>query len=181
MTWLDATLERVFAPGYLDRLEDYSIEEIRVMRAECQSAETAVSFLRRVAKGRLDIIHASLDRREDGSTPTDLTALVEDLPAIIAAGPPRPAGPGRLAVQMAPDMEADELTAELDAILDAGKIGELPTMPVDTLRAVAGQLTAVESRISDSRRALHERIDRLQAEIVNRYKTGKASVDGLLP
>ena len=28
--------------------------------------------------------------------------------------------------------------------------------------------------------AMHERIDALQAEIVSRYKTGEASVDGLL-
>ncbi len=48
------------------------------------------------------------------------------------------------------------------------------------LRTVGEQLTAIEQRISDQRRALHERIDTLQAEIVSRYKTGEASVDGLL-
>ena len=38
----------------------------------------------------------------------------------------------------------------------------------------------MEARISRQRRALHEQIDQLQAEIVSRYKTGKATVDGLL-
>jgi chaperonin cofactor prefoldin len=48
------------------------------------------------------------------------------------------------------------------------------------LRAVGERLTVIEKRISDQRHALHERIDKLQAEIVSRYKTGEASVDGLL-
>jgi hypothetical protein len=34
--------------------------------------------------------------------------------------------------------------------------------------------------VSADRRALHERIDVLQAELVDRHKTGRASVDGLL-
>ena len=34
--------------------------------------------------------------------------------------------------------------------------------------------------MSADRRALHERIDTLQAELVERHKTGRASVDGLL-
>ncbi len=180
MTWLDTELDRLLAPEYLHEMEAGSIEDIRVMRAECQAAETAVSFLRRLAQGRLDIIHAYLDRREDTGGTADLTVLVEELPAIIAAGPPRPSGPGRLPPQLAPDMERDDLAVELDEILDAGRIGELPTMSEDDLRSIADMLTEIENRISNQRRALHEQIDRLQAEIVSRYKSGRASVDGLL-
>jgi hypothetical protein len=38
----------------------------------------------------------------------------------------------------------------------------------------------MERRVSSDRRALHERIDALQAELVDRHKTGRATVDGLL-
>jgi chaperonin cofactor prefoldin len=65
-------------------------------------------------------------------------------------------------------------------VLDADHTAALPTMSEAELRAVGERLTAIEQRISDQRRALHERIDKLQAEIVSRYKTGEASVDGLL-
>ena len=44
----------------------------------------------------------------------------------------------------------------------------------------AGRLESIEARVSADRRALHERIDTLQAELVDRHKTGRASVDGLL-
>jgi len=179
MGWLDSELERLFAPDYLDGLSERTLDEVRAMRAECQEAETVVSYLRRVAQGRLDLIHACLDR-DGGAEPGNLDALVERLPKIIGSGPPRPSGPGRLPSQMSPDMNRDDLTYEIDAILDADRIGRLPETGDDELRAMATQLTELEARISDQRRALHERIDKLQAEIVSRYKTGEASVDGLL-
>jgi len=176
MAWLESELERLLAPGYLDGLAQRSLQEVRTMRAECQEAETAVSYLRRMAQGRLDLVHACLDHHEG----EDLDALVERLPTIIGSGPPRPAGYGRLPSQMSPDLDRDDLTAEIDAVLDADHVGTLMSMDPAELRAVGERLSAIEARVSDERRALHERIDTLQAEIVSRYKTGEASVDGLL-
>jgi hypothetical protein len=174
MTSLDDELEKLLAPTYLDGLAQRSLQEVRAMRAECQEAETAVSYLRRMAQGRLDLVHACLDRHED------LDTLVEHLPTIIGSGPPRPPGYGRLPSQMSPDLERDDLTAEIDDVLDADHVAALPEMDQDELRGVAERLNDIETRISHQRRALHERIDTLQAEIVSRYKTGEASVDGLL-
>ena len=176
---LDSELERLFAPDYLEGLSGRSLDEVRKMRAESQEAETAVSYLRRVAQGRLDLVHACLDHGA-GKDGANLDDLVARLPSIIGSGPPRPAGPGRLPSQMLPDMDRDDLTRDIDAVLDAGGIGDLPDMSDDELRTKAERLTELEARISDQRRALHERIDKLQAEIVSRYKTGEASVDGLL-
>ncbi|HXW34075.1 MAG TPA: hypothetical protein VEJ87_05805 [Acidimicrobiales bacterium] len=180
MTSLSTELDRLLGPDYLEDVSSKPIEWVREKRAECDAAETAVSYLRRVAQGRLDIVHAYLDHREDETSAPDLSALVDDLSAIIASGPPRPNGRGRLLTPLAPDMEREDLTADLDAILDANRIGELPSMSSDELQEIADRLTAMERKISQQRRALHERIDRLQAEIVSRYKTGRASVDGLL-
>jgi hypothetical protein len=178
MAWLDTELDRLLAPGYLDGVDTRTLDEVRAMRAECQEAETAISYLRRLAQGRLDVVHACLDHAEGESA--DLDSLVDRLPSIIGSGPARPSGYGRLPSQMSPDLDSTDLTAEIDAILDADQIGSLPTMDEAALRAVADRLTEIETRVSDQRRALHERIDRLQAEIVSRYKTGEASVDGLL-
>lgn len=181
MPRLTSELERLSAPGYLDDLPARSIEDLRAMRSECQHAETAVSYLRRVVQGRLDIVHGILDRKASGGG--ELSDLVAELPSIIGSGPPRPAGYGRLPSQMSPDIEDFEegdLTAEIDAVVDPGQIGALPGMDADELRAIANRLTEVETRISQQRRSLHERIDTVQAEIVSRYKSGQASPDGLL-
>lgn len=181
MTWLTGELDRLFAPSYLDGLPERSLDELRAMRAECQQAETAVSYLRRVVQGRLDIVHGILDRA--GSGDTDLSDVVENLSSILGGGPPRPAGFGRLPSQMAPDdetFEAGDLNDEVDAIVDPAHIGDLPRMTPDELEAIADRLTELETRISQQRRSLHERIDTVQAEIVSRYKSGQASPDGLL-
>ena len=180
MTSLESELERVLAGDYLSGLGDLPLPQIRTMRADCQRAETAVSFLRRLAQGRLDIIHAYLDRREDEGGEVDLRELVGELGAIMAAGPPRPAGNGRLPAQLAPDLEAGDIAAELDEVIDAVQVANLAQMSEPQLRSAAERLAAFEARVSQQRRMLHERIDRLQAEIVSRYKTGGASADELL-
>lgn len=181
MTWLRDELDRLFAPGYVDDLADRSLEQLRVMRAEFDRAETAVSYLRRVVQGRIDVVQEIL--RHDVPGDADLASLVEQLPAIIGAGPPRPAGPGRLPTHLAPDMEVvgdDDLTGEVDAVLDPGALGDLPTMERAVLEQISANLVELEERISAERRLLHERMDAVQAEIVNRYKSGQVSPDGLL-
>jgi hypothetical protein len=180
VTSLEQELHRLFASDYLDGMEKRSLDEVRAMRADCQEAETVLSYVRRVAQGRLDIVHSFLDHGASGHSGGDLAGAVEDLSSIIGSGPARPSGYGRLPSQMSPDMETVDLTKEIDEVLDADGIGKLPTMSEDELNAIAARLTVIEARVSDQRRTLHERIDALQAEIVSRYKTGKATVDGLL-
>ncbi len=180
MTWLQGELDRLFAPGYVDDLAGRSLDELRAMRAEFDRAETAVSYLRRVVQGRLDVVHGILRHVATGDA--DLAALIEELPAIMGAGPPRPAGPGRLPTHLAPDLEAvaDDLTADVDAVLDPGDIGGLPARSEAELRQLSSNLVELEERISAQRRELHLRMDTVQAEIVNRYKSGQVSPDGLL-
>lgn len=172
-------LSRLLTSTYLDGIEARPLEDIRAMRSECQQAEVALSYLRRLVQGRMDIVHAYLDRPEGGTSP-DMASLVSDLPGILSSGPGRPSGPGHLPMLLAPDTEESDLTAELDAVLGADEIGRLADMDVDSLRDLAARLEALEKRVSLDRRALHERIDKLQAELVDRHKTGRASVDGLL-
>lgn len=181
MARLQDELDRLFAPNYVEDLGDRSLDDLRLMRNELNRAETAVSYLRRVAQARIDVVQSLLGgaAAKDG----DLAGVVEDLPSIIGSGPPRPAGPGRLPARLAPDMETvddEELTAEVDAVLGPDHLAQLATMEPARLRSISEQLVELEARISSQRRELHERIDAVQGEIVSRYKSGDASPDGLL-
>lgn len=172
-------LERILGDDYLDGLSSLDLPSIRERRAECQAVEVTLSYLRRLTQGRLDIVHAELERRGGGRS-GDLSELVESLPAVLS-GRTRTPGPGRLPQLLAPDLEAGgPLTAELDSIAGPGRLGSLPDMDDAEVEELAGSLGSLEARLSADRRALHERIDRLQAEIVGRYKKGEASVDNLL-
>ena len=172
-------LSRLLAPTYLDDVDGLSLDDIRRMRTECQEAEGALSYLRRLIQGRMDIVHAYMER-PDGSAAPDLSSVVDNLAGILA-GPGRPAGPGRNPIFHSPDTDdMGAMTTELDAILGADDIGRLAAMDPEQLTELAGRLRELENRVSGERRGLHERIDTLQAELVERHKSGRASVDGLL-
>ena len=172
-------LSRLLDPTYLDGVGDLSVDDIRRMRAECQEAEASLSYLRRLIQGRMDIVHAYIDRPA-GSDAPDLSSVVDNLAGILA-GPGRAGGPGRNPVLHTPDTdEMAGLTTELDDILGADEIGHLGQLDEGQLADLAGRLRDLENRVSAERRGLHERIDTLQAELVERHKSGRASVDGLL-
>ncbi len=183
VTSAQETLSSLLVDDYLDDLGAKQLDQIRTMRSECQHAEVALSYVRRLIQGRLDIVNTFLEYPPTGSSP-DLASVVRDLPGILAAGPGRAPGFGHLPMLIGPDTEdsqlTDELLAELDGVLGADEIGRLSDMPRERLVDLSAQLTSIERRVSDVRRALHHRIDTLQAEVVERHKTGQASVDELL-
>jgi hypothetical protein len=174
-------LDRVLDNAYVGDLESRSIEEIRAMRAESQAVETGLSYVRRLAQGRLDIVAADLRRRREGGDPPDLHSLVEHLPEILGEHV-HAAGVGRLPTLMAPrdDEVTRQLTARLDAIVDANVLGALDQLDDDEALALTNQLADLERQVSERRQALFTRIDALQAELTRRYKTGEASVESLL-
>ncbi len=171
-----ARLERLLADDYVGDVTSLPMDELRAKRAECQTVEVGLSYQRRMAQGRLDIVGAEQKRRAEGGEPQSDDDLVRSLAATLADRS-RPPGNGRLPVLMAPD-EVD--TTELDAIARPGALARLGDLPDDELSRLVAELSAYEHDISQMRRALHERIDALQAEITRRYRTGEASVDSLL-
>jgi hypothetical protein len=172
-------LDRLLDPGYPGELADRSLDEVRSMRAECQEVETGLSMLRRMVQGRLDIVGSELSRRAEGGDPSDLADLVARLPELLSDRS-RPEGPGRLPQLLAPAELDEGLEAELDDIVSAGRLGDLPSVDDETLTALADRLATFETKVSGHRRALFERIDALQGEITRRYREGEATVEGLL-
>ena len=148
------------------------------MRTECQEAEVALSYLRRLVQGRLDIVHAYIEHLGRTSRLTcrpwwrrSPTSCLRDRAGHRA--------PGTCHSCSRPTPRSPDLTAELDAVLGADDIASLAASdgPAEGHRQ---RLEAIEQRLSSDRRALHERIDALQAELVERHKSGRATVDGLL-
>jgi hypothetical protein len=132
-----------------------------------------------MVQGRLDIVGVELTRRAEGGDPSDLPDLIARLPQVLSDRTRAP-GVGRLPQMMAPGELPEGLEAELDAIVGAGHLSDLPAVDDDRLRSMADALAELEQRVSGHRHDLFERIDALQAEITRRYKTGEASVDSLL-
>src|SRR6478609_9967579 len=105
---MDTELDRILADDYLVDLETRPVADLRALRAECQTVETQLSYLRRMVQGRHDIVTGEIDRRSHGGDRYDVFDLVDRLPEILADRIHAP-GPGRLP----PNMEPGELTGAL--------------------------------------------------------------------
>lgn len=172
-------LDRALSPTYLDGLAGWSMEEIRAHRAECQELEDAASYLRRIVQARLDIIGTELHSRASG-VDADLEALVGALPSILADHSERRSS-GRFLDGLGPgEQQAAWALSRADEALGVHDIAATPELDDDTLHAMADRLHQLERDISTERRTLHDLLDRLQAELVRRYRTGEATVEGLL-
>jgi hypothetical protein len=160
-------------------LESRSIEEVRALRASCQEREAQVSYVRRLAQGRLDIVDAELARRREGRPPSELAEMVADLPSTLSRHLTAP-GSGKRPTTIEPIEPDDELVSPLDEVLDVQALGALPTRSDIELTEIRAALASVEADLSTRRKALFDRLDALSAEITRRYRTGEASVESLL-
>jgi len=175
-----ARLDDVLAPGYLYGLESWSLEDVRARRDEATLVETGLSYLRRIAQGRLDILLAEQRRRRDGGGGGGLTSLVEELPSILSDHVHAP-GLGRLPALMGPGELDDDLEARLEAVIPASHLANIDSLEDAEVSSACDGLVELERAVSAQRRSVFEVLDRLQDEIVRRYGTGEATVDSLLP
>jgi hypothetical protein len=172
-------LDRVLQSDYLDGLNDWPIEEIRARRSECQRLEDAASYLRRLIQTRLDIIGTELSRRSEGGS-AEIAEILQTLPSLLSdPGASRSAGGRLLTDELGEDQES---WAQRVVIGCCGShdVESVPDLDDDKLRTLTDCLTDLEKLVSKERRTLHDVLDKLQAELVSRYKTGRATVDGLL-
>jgi hypothetical protein len=171
-------LEQVLDPAFVDGIEGLDIDEVRARRAEGAEVETSLSYVRRLAQGRLDILVAELQRRAVGDD-TRVEILVAQLGEILAGDKPQTPGAGRFPSLMAPAPD-DDLVAELENLLSDRTMGDLPGLSDEEAISLGEKLRDFERKVSDLRRTLHARLAVLEKEVVRRYKAGEASVDSLL-
>jgi hypothetical protein len=176
---MDWELDRILADDYLDGLTERSVTDLRALRAECQAVETQVSYLRRLTQGRHDIVTGEVERRRSGGDPGDVHGLVERLPGILADRTRAP-GPGRMVSTLEPLELEGPLVDRLDSIAEAVPLDTPDAVADEDLAVAAEQLAELEAEVSELRRAMFERLDRIEAELTRRYADGEAQVDDLL-
>jgi hypothetical protein len=150
-----------------------SLVELRALRAKLQNDDDAVSYVRRLAQARLDLVQAEKRRRATGGEESLSDELPEILSTHLTGGAPRPPRP-------AEDFSSHPLADELDGLMDHAGDNDLSSLTDDELVRYADALHEFEQARSHERRELFTRIDELSAELVRRYRDGEANVDGLL-
>jgi hypothetical protein len=173
-----AQLSEVTDPGYLDGLDAWSLGEVRSKRDAVTEIETGLSYMRRVVQTRLDIVAAEQRHREKG-THLDVSDPEGELKEILAENVHAP-GLGRLSTLMAPGRLDEQLERQMEEVLPSAKVGAVTGIDDTELAKAADGLSSFERTVSVQRRAVLDVLDRLQEEIVRRYRDGGASVDELL-
>jgi len=182
------------APEMLDDLRAKPLPRLRDLRVQLTQAEGDVSFVRRVAQGRLDIVGHEVARRERGSSDSDgpevvsASGILFDMPDILTDPAPEPSDladvphtmPQRMVQVMEPGPIALALIDELDKAASPGDLARVEQLAQGALADLFDRLRTFEVDLSSARRTLHDRIDRIQAEIARRYRDGETSVDAVL-
>jgi hypothetical protein len=161
----------ILEPSYVEGLVDKPIDEVRAMHEECLEVETEVSYVRRLAQARIDIVLAELDRRAAGGTIGDLVAA---LPQILADdGPRSDPATSRLPRHLAP-APAIEWRRGLERLITDATLVNLPTLTEDELRATLEQLRELEAETSGRRSGLHGVIDQIEGELTARHTVDRS-------
>ena len=151
---------RVIDPSYLQELDTRSLEDLRVMHAECLELETEVSYVRRLTQARIDILEAEIGRRERGESLED---LIRALPTILSdAGPRSTQAASHLPLQMAPAQDS-EWAPELEEF--DGLLANLPVLSDEGLVDAIERLRSLERDVSAERRSLFSVIDRIDLRL----------------
>ncbi len=162
-------IERVLDPGYAADLAGRDSEALRAMKSECAALENSVSYARRLAQGRTEILEAEQLRRSEGRPLSD---LIDRLPQILGADS------GRADIAHTRVAEPDTEIVELrwrhgeERLLADDSLANLPTLSDPDLASTISALRAFERDLSSCRRSLHSVIDGIEREIATRAAAG---------
>lgn len=167
-------IDEILAPGFLDRLKELSVIELKGKREKCQSVEEELSFRRRVLQGRIDIAKAERARRSGEAE----GGLIEALPRILADQVSQRRAPtqARPSPVYVPGPQHTRRAEDADEAV----LGRLPDLGDDELDALVERLSREEQAVSAHRRQVLECIDRVQEELVTRLRDNPHEISGLL-
>ncbi|NNN21580.1 MAG: hypothetical protein HKL80_06200 [Acidimicrobiales bacterium] len=165
-------------------VKELSITELRHMRDAFQTCETAISLVRRVSQGWLDIVNAGVEAKSRGNVSSDseISALIERLPDILTSTSPkrgsnvRPLSVSTTGVEHNEKLER-ELMDRLGSFLGGKPLGTLSELTTPEAKELSEKLSEFERNLSITRHQCHQVIDSLQDEIVQRYKSGEVRAD----
>ena len=147
-----------------------TLAEIRAQRNALQGEEDAISFVRRLAQGRLDLAQDEQRRRASGAD-APAESLAERLADVFG----QQHGGGSARPPRETNIPADHpLVQELDAVCAHYQFEAMENLPDKDLDELINALGMFEKTCSQLRHELFDKIDALTAELVKRVREGGA-------
>lgn len=150
--------------------EQPTLADIRAQRNALQGEEDAISFVRRLAQGRLDLVQDEQRRRASGAE-QPVGSLADRLADVFG----QQHGGGSARPPRETNVPADHpLVLELDQLCEHYQFESMENIDDKSLDELAGALGMFEKSCSGQRHDLFEKIDALTAELVRRVREGGA-------
>ena len=145
-----------------------SLSAIRAERTSLQREEDIVSFVRRLAQGRLDLVADEQRRRSEGVDEPQ-APLAERLAEVFG----QQHGGGSARPPRETEVPTDHpLLQQLDELCDSHGFENMELLDDRSLSALSDALGMFEKECSRQRHEMFERIDALTAEVVRRVREG---------
>lgn len=164
-------IDRVLEPDFVSDLDQIDLSDLRERRHTVEDVEAMVSYYRRLIHGRMDLLDFELTRRSGEEQRT----LLEALPEILARGMVLGNEPTLKYIEVMPPLPESTGRRLIDKIMDDGILARLPDLSEEEITTALGDLRDFERQLSAQRKQLHIVIDKLQEEIVSRYRTEHGS------
>jgi hypothetical protein len=167
-------VDRVLGDGFLDNLEDLSLQELRERRHDAEQEDADLSYIRRLLQGRLDIIRAERDRRASAAG----EKVVDHLSEVLGDGQRSTHGSGRF-LSVEPSRAA-ESRRRVEQLIADPHLSDIDTLTDGEIAQAFQEISDHEQGVSELRHRVQVAMDTLTAEVARRYRDGRASVDELL-
>jgi hypothetical protein len=167
-------VDRVLGEGFLDNLDDLSLQELRERRHDAEQEDADLSYIRRLLQGRLDIIRAERERRAKAAG----DKVVDHLNEVLGDGQRSTHGSGRF-LNVEPSRVA-ESRRRVEQLIADPHLSDIDTLTDAEIVQAYEEIAQHEQAVSDLRHRVQVAMDTLTAEVARRYRDGRASVDELL-
>lgn len=159
-------IDQIQDPDFVSDLDSLALDDLRARRDLAEEVENELSYYRRFLHGRLDVVAFEQRRRRGEESRSLIDALTEILTGRERAGTTS-------ARHLSTDLPDIPLNGRrhLDRILGNDLMSRLGEMTEEELSEAASELAELESEISTVRQGVQAILDRVHAEVINRYKT----------
>lgn len=146
------------------------LNELRRRRDELQQLDDVVSYVRRLAQGRADLVRDALERYSDDGDPTPVYTRPDLRSGLRIVLSDRLLGAGDRPPRPAEDFSDHPLSAELDELCATNGYSRLDVLDLRQLESLLDALDAFERRVSAQRRELFAELDAVTEAIVEHYR-----------
>ena len=158
-------IDQIREPEFLADVTNLPLDDLRARRDLADLVETELSYYRRLLHGRMDLLAFEQRRRRGEET----RSLIDALPEILTGRDRTGGGPARHLSTDLPDLPVKG-KRHLDRILGNDLMFRMSEMTEEELGEAATELTETEEEISAVRHEVQAVLNRLQSEVVARYK-----------